>query len=127
MKRIFHPWDKWEDFRYNFYGTTAGFKKTEVVKQYAQFLRDIPAFDKALNTILNEWPYSMEHNLSNESMNRIAYLGQAAMALVYKVPHDISCGGYNLLTQEEKNAADAKAQEYLNKWIASREDVRNVG
>ena len=28
--------------------------------------------------VISEWKYSCEHNLTNESLNRIAYIGQAA-------------------------------------------------
>jgi hypothetical protein len=103
--RIYHPWDKWEDYKHNFYGGIAA------------LLRDLPAFESALKTIISEWKYSCEHNLTNESMNRIAYLGQASFALLYNVPHNVSMGGYNLLTPEEQKSADNMAEKYLNIWL----------
>jgi hypothetical protein len=122
MDRIFHPWVKWEDYCHNFYG---GFNTTktkrETIEDYANLLRDIPRFEAALKVIIKEWPYACEHNLTNEALNRIAYLGQAACALEYHVPHYVSCSGYNLLTPEEQQAADKKAEEYLNIWLAEYE------
>lgn len=118
MNRIFHPWDKWEDYLHNFYGgITSDFPKDNTLKLYASLLRDTDKFEAALKTIIKEWKYSCEHNLTNVAMNRVAYLGQASCALVYKVPHSLSMGGYNLLTDEEKQRADALAQKYLDKWI----------
>lgn len=126
MERIFHPWDKWEDYQYNFYGgATDEWQRDKTMELYAGLLRDLPRFEAALKTIISEWKHACEHNLSNESMNRVAYLGQASCALVYKVPHTNSMGGYNLLTDEEKAAADAMAQKYLDIWLASRSN--NVG
>ncbi len=49
-------------------------------------------------------------------MNRVAYMGQACMAYLYRVPHSVSCSGYNLLTELEKSEADAKAQEFITMW-----------
>ena len=121
MNRIYHPWDKWEDYRHNFYGGVSDYQKDNTLELYASLLRDLPKFEDALRHIIYEWKYSCEHNLSNESMNRVAYLGQASCALTYKVPHNVSMGGYNLLTQDEQQAADAMAQKYLNVWLAKYE------
>lgn len=123
MERIFHSWDKWEDYRHNFYGGVVDdWERDNTLELYASLLRDLPRFEAALKIIISEWKYSCEHNLSNESMNRVAYLGQAACALVYKVPHSNSMGGYNLLTDQEKAAADAMAQKYLDLWLAGRSE-----
>jgi hypothetical protein len=85
---------------------------------YADFLRDIPRFQKAMDGVLADWPNSTEHNLSNERMNRIAWLGQAAMCWDTGVPAAF-CNGYMLLTEEEKERANLAALEYLNKWLAA--------
>jgi hypothetical protein len=127
MKRIYHPWDKWEDYKHNFYGGVRDdYPRDNTLKLYADFLRNLPAFEAALKTITSEWKYSCEHNLTNISMNRIAYLGQASCALTYGVPHSLSMGGYNLLTDEEKIAADAMAQKYLSIWEAGHVDSKAV-
>lgn len=123
MKRVFHPWDKWEDFQHNFYGgVTSDFEKDNTLELYASLLRDLPRFEAALQVITRDWRYSCEHNLTNTALNRVAYLGQAACALTYKVPHSLSMGGYNLLSDEEKAAADAMAQKYLDLWVSKHVD-----
>lgn len=121
MNRIYHPWDKWEDYQSNFYGGVSDYQKDNTLELYASLLRDLPKFEEALKHIINEWKHSCEHNLSNDSMNRVAYLGQASCALVYKVPHNVSMGGYNLLTLEEQTAADHMAQKYLDIWLRKYE------
>ena len=52
-------------------------------------------------------------------MNRIAWLGQAALAYKHQIP---ACyrGGYNRLTGEQKEAADSVALKYLNKWLVAQ-------
>ena len=125
MNRIYHPWNKWEDYKHGFYGGLE-YPKDNTLELYASLLRDLTKFENALKIIVNEWRYSCEHNLSNEGMNRIAYLGQAACALIYNVPNSISMGGYNLLTTEEQQAADAMAQKYLNLWLEKHESIKKV-
>lgn len=121
MNRIYHPWNKWECYTHNFHGGMGDYQKDSTLSLYASLLKDLPKFEAALNTIISKWKYSCEHNLSNESMNRVAYLGQAACALVYNVPHNVCMGGYNLLNETERAAADAMAQKYLDLWLSRQE------
>lgn len=126
MKRIFHSFDKWEDLRHNFYGGIMEYKKDNTLQLYADLLRDLSKFEAALQIITRDWTCSCEHNLTNESMNRIAYLGQASCALLHQVPHTVSMGGYNLLTIEEKSKADNMAEKYLNIWLEKHEHSKKV-
>jgi len=126
MKRIFHPYDKWEDYRHNFYGGVLEYNQDKTLETSANLLKDPSQFESALKCIIHEWKYSCEHNLSNENMNRIAYLGQAANALVNKVPSSASMGGYNLLSLEEQLAADALATKYLNLWLEMYEHSQKI-
>ncbi len=125
MTRVFHPYTKWEDFKHGFYGGL-DYPKDKTLQIYADLLKDLPKFEKALQVITSEWKHSCEHNLTNEGMNRIAYLGQAACALLYNVPNSVSMGGYNLLTLEEQQAADELAQRYLNKWLEEYEHSKKI-
>jgi ParB-like chromosome segregation protein Spo0J len=118
--RIFHEWQDWECFPAGFYKDKPpiGMTVAECEEAYRAFLADIPLFESILQRVINEWKYSCEHYLTNEKMNRIAWLGQASMCLYTGVPARF-CGGYNLLTDEQKDLADRKAHEYLNKWLES--------
>lgn len=120
MDRIWHPYHLWEDYQNNFYGGVVDdYPKDNTLELYASLLKDTSRFEDALKIIISQWTYSCEHNLSNRSLNRVAYLGQAACALIYKVPHTVSMGGYNLLSEQEKMAADTMASKYLTQWLDS--------
>ncbi len=51
-------------------------------------------------------------------MNRIAWLGQAAMCWDTGVPSAF-CNGFMLLTKDEQDRANQAAFEHLNKWLES--------
>lgn len=118
--RIFHEWQDWECFPAGFYKDKppVGMTAAECEEAYRAFLADIPLFDSMLKRVTTEWKNSCEHYLTNEKMNRIAWLGQASMCLYTGVPARF-CGGYNLLTEGEKQAADFLALQYLNKWLVA--------
>lgn len=121
INRIFHTWDKWECFRAGFFNTTKeGMTKDECEQAYADFLSDDDTFRAALDVVISEWKYSCEQNLTNAALNRIAWLGQAAMCQATGVP-SCFCGGFNLLTKDQQEKANSTALEYLNRWLEAND------
>lgn len=117
-KRIFHEWQDWECYPAGFYSDKPpkGMTAQQCEESYRDFLSDLDRFESALKRVVVEWKYSCEHYLTNEKMNRIAWLGQASMCLETEVSSRF-CGGYNLLSDEQKDAADMLALKYLNIWL----------
>lgn len=121
MERIYHTWDKWECFRAGFFNNQPpkGLTDSQCEKLYCELLSDINEFKRIMLRVLFEWPNSTEHNLTNERMNRIAWMGQSALCYKYSIPA-MYRGGYNLLTEDQKQAADTAALECINDWMKSR-------
>lgn len=118
--RIYHTWDKWECYRAGFYAERPkDMTQDEGEERYREFLADAERFEAALKVVTSEWKFSCEHYLTNDRMNRIAWLGQASVAQALGIP---SCcrGGYHRLTDEQKQAADTLALRYLNEWLSGR-------
>lgn len=115
--RVLHTWEKWECYRHGFYAESpTEMTQDEGEERYREFLADPARFGAALDVIVSDWKHSCEHYLTNDRMNRIAWLGQAAVAQAMRIP---SCcrGGYHRLTEPQKDAADSLALEYLNRWL----------
>ena len=121
MNRIYHTWDKWECYQAGFFDDKCRNKETteEAEAVYKKLLSDKPMFSAALFSVINEWPMSCEHNLTNEKMNRIAWLGQAALAYTYNIPSKFR-KGYYMLDNKEKLEADTTALKYLNIWLEKK-------
>ena len=117
--RILHTWDKWECYRAGFYEERPkDMSQEDGEEKYRAFLSDLEQFESALKSIVSAWKFSCEHYLTNDRMNRIAWLGQASVAQALGIP---SCcrGGYHRLTDEQKREADELALRYLNLWLAA--------
>lgn len=121
MIRIYHTWDEWECYPAGFYENRPprGMTPKQAIDEYSVFLRDLPRFECALQRVLAEWPNSCEHYLSNENMNRIAWLGQAALCIDTGIPA-VFRSGFGKLTEDEKLAANLMALKYLNIWLKAR-------
>ena len=115
--RIFHTFDLWECQKAGFYASTVEGKTADECRQeYRDFLADTDRFREAAFAVTNEWKHSCEHYLTNFAMNRIAWIGQAAMCYATGIPSKF-CGGFNLLTEDQKQAANEVALEVLNDWL----------
>lgn len=115
--RIFHTFEKWECHKAGFYANKfEGKTQSQCEQEYADFLSNNEKFSNALELLISEWKNSCEHYLTNKAMNRIAWLGQAAMCYATGIPSKY-CSGFNLLTNEQQDIANKIALEYLNKWM----------
>ncbi len=118
--RIFHTFEKWECVRYDFFETThKTLSPTQCEYKYLELLGNIEEFRSVLQKLTSEWPFSCEHNLTNKAMNRIAWLGQAALAYKYKIPSRFSTG-WSLLSESQKEAANEVALDALNAWLKKK-------
>ena len=115
--RIFHQYLEWECYKAGFYNTTVeGMTAEQCQIAYRDFLADEEQFSSALQHVITEWVKSCEHYLTNESMNRIAWLGQAAACYALGIPSTFRAG-FNLLTEQEQEAADQVAFRFLSEWL----------
>ena len=132
--RIFHTFDKWECHKAGFYANSKeGMTAAQCEQAYADYLSNDAKFRQGLEGVISTWINSCEHYLTNKAMNRIAWLGQAAMCYSTGIPSKF-CSGFNLLTQEQQDKANETALEYLNKWMqkygrneVSMEEALSIG
>ena len=121
VERIYHTWDQWECYPAGFYDPNPpeGMTADEARAEYGSLLRDDGRFQEALRGVLADWPNSCEHYLTNERMNRIAWLGQAAVCYATGVSSEFR-SGYNRLSRAERVQADQTALDALNQWLTAR-------
>lgn len=117
--RIFHTYDKWECYPSGFYESNHPTKThDECAKEFVDILSDQELFASILERIIVEWKNSCEHYLTNRSMNRIAWLGQAAVCLHAGIPSKYS-GSWFDMSKANRSEANETALIYLNKWLLS--------
>jgi hypothetical protein len=90
--------------------------KAQCEEAMRELLADLPRFKAALQGVVTEWKHSCEHYLTNNAMNRIAWLGQAATCYALGIPATYR-GGFYLLTERQQKAANKAALDALNQWL----------
>ena len=120
IERIYHPWNKWECFQHGFF-TGNGDVQAKQNDNYVKLLTDLTLFEACLKKVTTMWPYSCEHNLTNEGMNRVAWLGQASAAYLFGARADATRHNFSRLTEDQQRAANNLAQRYLDMWLENHE------
>ncbi len=82
----------------------------------ARVLRNLQTLKIFMLSVIVSWPVATQHNLSNKSMNRQAWLGQAACCLAEGITEDATRFAWRTLTEQEQNAANDIADYVINKW-----------
>lgn len=124
MNRIYHPYWLWEDYQNGFYDNVSGEKKQELINKVLEMFNSEELTKENMNRVINEWVYSCEHNLSNESLNRIAYIGQSACCIYAGIPNTVTMEAWNLLDEKVQERSNFIANSVLQKWIKNNKYVQ---
>lgn len=114
IKRIYHPYWMWEESKSLMWSTVDN--RDEMLKIAIEFTGDHKKYGLAMFRVIKEWPISCEHNLSDTSQNRRAWIGHAACALEIKCPEDIVRQAWHHLTDEQRTLANKAADNAISAW-----------
>ena len=112
--RIYHPYWMWEELEHNMWGYVND--KPKFLKAAIEFTGDHKKYGRFMMRVVNEWLYSCEHNLSNKTQNRKAWVGHAAVALALGCPEDIVRSAWSHLTEEQQILANNEASIAIKYW-----------
>jgi len=116
MNRIYHHYEKWEDYKAGFYDNISGKNKSLLVDKVIEMFSNYEYTEIYMRKVINEWKYSCEHNLTNNGLNKIAYIGQAACCLYAGVPSSITMETWSKIDKEHRDKADQIAKTILKEW-----------
>ena len=120
MERIFHHYNKWEDYHAGMYDESKD-GRAERVRKAAEILGTPDTCRKAMEKVVAEWVKATEYNLSNAEINRKAWLGQAACCCWAGVHEDETREAWSLMTEAQRIEANAIAADIIKKWVGKRE------
>jgi hypothetical protein len=106
----------WEDWKHGFYDNCSGKEKEKKIEKVLEMFNSEKLTREHMERVIDEWKYSCEHNLTNEALNKIAYIGQAACCIYANIPSTVTMEAWSLLDESVKNRSDIIAEEILNKW-----------
>lgn len=114
IKQIWHPYWKWEEIKYNMWGQVADHET--YLQKAIEFTGDHKRYGRWMMRVVHEWYFSCEHNLSNVTQNRQAWIGHAAVAMALRCPEDIVREAWWHLTDLQRELANKQADKAINYW-----------
>jgi len=116
MERVYLTYWFWEDYKSGFYNNIFGKEKKIKIEKVLEMFNDKEKTMFFMNKVIKCWTFSCEHNFTNPSLNRIAYLGQAACCMYSEIPNTITMEAWSLLSKDVKDYANEIARQTIEKW-----------
>lgn len=121
LSRIHHPYWDWEDWKAGMWRAPCKEDEREFLSKAVAFTGDHLNYGFFMRRVVREWPKACEHNLTEPSMNRLAWIGHAATVMAIGCPEWVTRKAWGMLTAEQRRLADAQAQLALDEWIEAHE------
>lgn len=80
------------------------------------FTSDAERYGAAMLRVLDEFPIACQQNLTERAINQQAWIGHAACYLATGCPEYATRDAWANLTDEQKDAANAKADAAIREW-----------
>lgn len=122
--RIYHPYTLWEDYKAGFYDNVSGETKKQMIDTVVDFFCNPILTRNFMMKVVKEWKYSCEHNLTNESMNKVAYIGQSACCIYAGIPSTITMEAWSKVPKENQLQADEIALDVIEYWKKQNKKIQ---
>lgn len=109
-----HPFWLWEEIDHNMWGGVKD--KAEWLRRAIDFTGNHELYGAWMLRVADTWKHSCEHHLTKLDTNRKPWIGHAAVALAIQCPEDIVREAWGHLSQEQQDAANARAQDAIDYW-----------
>lgn len=123
MKRIWHPYHRWEDYLAGVWRKLPSGEEPAMLAKAIEFTGNHELYGSYMRMVAEEWPVSCEHNLTETSMNRGAWIGHAAAYMAIGTPEYITRRAWWMLTQEQRDLADKEAEDAIREWEIRHSDA----
>lgn len=110
--QVFHNHALWEDWKHGLYKLNRSPDQAVLSKN----LLASPDFKKSCLLVISDWKHSTEQNLTNLSLNRRAWLGQAACCLNHGASFIETIEGWNMLNPMEQLIANRTATDCIRQF-----------
>lgn len=122
--RYFSPHYLWEDYLNGGYNLTIDKSEKPAILSKELLINPINFFN-VMETLENEWPYCFKQNVSNRTINRKAWLGQAACLYNHGATFAQTIKGWYKMSDIQQLEANNAAQRIIN-IFEEKENAKNT-
>ena len=118
MKRIYHDYRRWEDFKSGMWKKVGKNEAEKLLPIAIEFTGDHVKYGEAMIKVTKSWKYSCEHNLTDSSTNKKAWIGHAACSLEMNLPESVVRQAWKMLSSDQRIKANNQADLAIKLWIS---------
>lgn len=117
MIRIYVKYTEWEDWINGMWDKLSVDEESDMLLKCINFTGDYVKYGYWMEKVIYQWPNTMKHNLTNVSLNRLAFIGHCAASLAIKSPEYITRKAWRELSPVQRSNANGEALRCLNLWL----------
>lgn len=125
MKRLFEKYTEWEDYKngmYEMYKT----EDEDLIRKAVYLLTNSVLFLETCKSVVKDWKITTSVHLTNNTINKKAWIGQASCNYLYKVPELLTRVAWGKLTKDQQENANNIAQTVINSYLTNLENENNT-
>lgn len=117
MKQEYVRYELWEDFINGMWRKVDKIEEKKYLEEAIYFTGDHMKYGIAMKSVVVAWPNTMINSLTNNSINKRAFVGHCACCYEFSCPEYITRAAWRELTNEQRYKADLVAQQTIDKWL----------
>ena len=121
----YHRYEKWECFQNNMY-QTKDINENENINKVLLFFTDEKMFFDTGLKMFDNWKFTLENHLFDNSINRISYLGQVCCNYKFKIPEITTKKAWFLLDKETQIKANKTAEILLKIYLKNERESKQL-
>lgn len=94
----------------------SGSEERDLLGNAIEFTGDHELYGQWMNAVIVQWPMACEHNLTDLTQNRRAWIGHAAVTLALGIPEHVTRSAWGFLTRKQQDDANAVADKAIQAW-----------
>jgi len=117
LYRVYYPYWDWECYKAGMWRKVNRIEYDTMLKKAISFTGNHKAYGKAMRTVISAWPNTMQHHLTNSSINRKAFIGHCAVSYKLDIPEYIVRAAWKHLTEDQRRLANIQAEKAYKIWL----------
>lgn len=117
IKQVFVPYYEWEDW------INGMWVKQGDIEYAIEFTGDWKRYGEAMGEVIEAWPRTMLNSLTNQSINRRAFLGHCAVCYKLGISESVTREAWGLLSDQQRYDADAIAEKHIRHYELERKNT----
>ena len=112
----FYPYTEWEDYKAGMWRKETPEEEKKFLEKAIKFTGDAKLYGEWMMKVIEQWPITCEHNLSDKEHSGNAFVGHAACCLAFRCPEYITRQAWGFLSRKQQDEANAMADIAIKKW-----------